>query len=71
MQRIDFFNTIEKLYLIARSLDELLAENYGTLIHDTGVARDRLLNLTQAGVIEMRRGLEALALADPKDFDET
>lgn len=69
MQRIDFFNTIEKLYLIARSLSELLAENYGTLVQDTGVARDRLLNLLQCGVIEMHHGLEALALADPKDFD--
>lgn len=70
MQRTDFFVAVEKLYLIARSLDALLMDSYSILTQDTGVTRDCTLNILIAGVFELHQGLKSLAMADPKDFDK-
>ncbi len=70
MERIDFLVTVEKLYLIARSLDSLLMDDYSILTHGTDLARKCLLNVIIAGVSELHHSLEALAMADPKDFDK-
>ena len=70
MQQIDFFLTIEKLYLIARALDDLLIDNYSDLTGAASVARDRTLSTVITGINEIHHGLEALAMADRKCFLE-
>lgn len=62
---LNLFCTLEKLFLIAKGLDELLEDNYSILIHDTGRARKRTLCAVITGVSELRRDLEALTMADP------
>lgn len=65
MEALNLFCTLEKLFLIAKGLDELLVDNYSVLIHDTGCARKRTLCAIITGVSELRRDLEALAMSDP------
>lgn len=43
MDALNLFCTLEKLFLIAKGLNELLVDNYSILIHDTGCARKRTL----------------------------
>lgn len=65
MDAPDLFVTLEKLFLIAKALDDLLMDKYSILIHDTGCARKRTLCTIITGISELRRDLETLAMSDP------
>ena len=65
MDDLDLFMTLEKLFLIAHALDNLLETHYDTILHDTGVARKRTMSTIITGISELHHGLEVLAMSDP------
>lgn len=70
MEAEDMFCEIEKLFLIAIGLDHLLEANYSHLIGPPGPARKHTLSTLVSGVIALREGLEALAMAEVADGQE-
>ena len=64
MESLNLTCAIDKLFLIASALDTLLADEYATLLKDTGHNCSHLLNIIATGVSELRQDLGYLATAD-------
>lgn len=65
MDALNLFLTLEKLFLIAKGLDDLLEDHYTDLMNEPGRLHKRTVSTLVRGVAELRRDLEALAMADP------
>lgn len=65
MDALNLFLTLEKLFLIAKGLDDLLEDHYADLMNEPGRLHKRTVSTLVCGVAELRRDLETLAMADP------
>ena len=70
MEPIDFFLTTEKLFLIARALDDILLDSYALLLQGGVTEKTRTLDTIVAGVSELRKGLEAMVMAEVRCIPE-
>lgn len=70
MEPINFFLTVEKLFLIARGLDDILMDSYALLRHGSSTEKGRILDAVVAGVSELRKGLEDMVMAENRCIPE-
>lgn len=70
MEPIDFCLTTEKLFLIARALDDIMLDSYALLLQGGVTEKTRTLDTIVAGVSELRKGLEAMVMAEVRYIPE-
>lgn len=65
MDALNLFATLEKLFLIAQGLYDLMENHYNDLMDEPGRLHKRTVSMLSRGIAELRQDLEALAMSDP------
>lgn len=65
MEQLDFFLTLEKLFLLARGLDDFLEEHGSLLLRGKEPGQQRIVSILCTAAAEIRQELERLAMMEP------
>ncbi len=66
MLELDFFLSLEKLFILARGLDEFMDDHYTLLLKGDAASRKRQLSIIYTTVSAIRSELQRLAMIDPQ-----